>query len=67
MLPVAVPDINEGVGHPEVRVLPQSEHGEELVRRSVKVEVVAVVEVTIAGRRVGDQIAGLVDGVVVPR
>src|SRR5262249_23633851 len=55
----------ERVGDPEVRVLPLPDDEEQLVRARVAVEVVAVVEVAIAGGRLPDRHRHLVDREVV--
>jgi len=65
-VPRAAARDGEGVLHAEVRVLAHAHHDEELVARGVEVEVVAVVEVAIAGADVAHHVGGLVDGVVVP-
>ena len=59
-------DVDEGVDDAEVGVLAEPEDGEPVVVARVHVEVVPVVEVPVAGGRVGDELGGLVDGVVVP-
>ncbi len=58
-------DAEEGVLHVEVRVLAQPEDAEQVVGPPVHVEVVAVVEVAVAGADVADHLGDLVDGVVV--
>ena len=60
------PHHREGVLRPEVRVLPHAHHQEQLVARGVAVEVVAVVEVAIAGRDEPHRLGGLMDREVVP-
>ena len=55
----------ERVGRAQVRVLAEAHDQEQLVAAAVQVEVVAVVEVAIAGRDVADRLGDLVDGVVV--
>ena len=57
----------EGVLHAEVRVLPEPEDRAELAVRGVQVEVVAVVEVAVAGADVADHVGDLVQRVVVHR
>ena len=57
----AAPHARERVLHAEVRVLAQPHHHEQLVARAVQVEVVAVVEVAIAGADVADRLGDLVD------
>ena len=66
-------DRHEGVGHAQVRVLPDADHAEQLlvgavdVAGAVDVEVVAVVEVPVRGADVAHRLGDLVDGVVVER
>ena len=64
---VAVHDDHEGVRDGQVRVLAVAEDGEGVPVVLVAVEVVAVVEVAVAGGRVADRLGGLVDRIVVPR
>ena len=59
-------DGEEGIGRPEVEVLAEPEDREVVVGRRVEVEVVAVVEIAIAGGGVADVFRRLMDGVVVP-
>ena len=63
---VAALHAGEGVLGGQVRVLAQPHHHEQLVGRGVQVEVVAVVEVAVAGGDVANRLAGLVDREVVP-
>ena len=63
---VAALHAGEGVLGGQVRVLAHAHHHEQLVGRGVQVEVVAVVEVAVAGRDVAHRLAGLVDREVVP-
>jgi hypothetical protein len=58
-------DDGEGVLGAEVRVQAEAEHQEQVARAVVGVEVVAVVEVPIAGPDVADGLGHLVDRVVV--
>jgi hypothetical protein len=64
---VAPADEGEGVGDPEVGVLALSDDEEELVGARMAVEVVAVVEVAIAGADLADGGGHLVDREVVER
>ena len=66
VLRAAVAHVDERVDHAEVRVLAVAEDGEPVTRARVHVEVVAVVEVAVARRGVGDELGRLVDGIVVP-
>ena len=63
----APPDERERVLHRQVRVLAHPEDHHQLVRRRVEHEVVAVVEVPVAGGGVAHDLGGLVDRVVVQR
>ena len=56
---------DEGVGHPQVRVLAHADDGEEVVGAGVQVEVVAVVEVAVARPDMAHDVGDLVDGEVV--
>ena len=56
---------DEGVGDAQVRVLPEREHEEELAFGVVAAEVVAVVEIAVAGGRIGHRFGDLVDEVIV--
>ena len=60
-------DGGEGVGDPEVRVLTETGHQEQLVAARVQVEVVPVIEVRIVGKDVVHRIGDLVDQVLVER
>jgi hypothetical protein len=62
---VATADEGERVTDPEVRVLTLPDHEEELVRARMAVEVVAVVEVAIAGAHLPDRRGDLVDREVI--
>ena len=57
----------EGVDHAEVRVLTEAGGDEERLVAAKEVEVVAVVEVAVAGPDGGDRFGDLVDGQVVKR
>ena len=61
----AVAHVDERVDDAQVRVLPVAEDGEPLARGRVHVEVVPVVEVAVARRRVRDEFRRLMDRVVV--
>jgi hypothetical protein len=65
VLSVPQAHVDERIDDAEVRVLAHPEDGEPVVVGRVHVEVVPVVEVAIAGGRVGDELGGLVDRVVV--
>ena len=67
VLAVAMRGGGEGVGDAEVRVLPEPGGDEQLAARSEQVEVVAVVEVAIAGADDEHRLGDLVDRVVVER
>jgi hypothetical protein len=67
VLGLAVAHIDEGVDHTQVRVLAKAEDGEPLIRARMHVEVVAVVEVPIAGGGVRDELGRLMNGKIVPR
>jgi hypothetical protein len=60
-------DRDEGVRHAEIRILPHARHQEELVARGVAVEVVAVVEIPIAGEDVVEGVRGLMGEILVHR
>ena len=62
---VAAAHEREGVGDAEVRVLALPDDEEQLVGARVAVEVVAVVEVAIAGAGLADRLGDLVDREVV--
>src|SRR5262249_26967383 len=64
---VAPADARERVLHAEVRGLPDTHDQHQLVAASVQVEVVAVVEVAVAGPDVADRLRDLVERVVVHR
>ena len=66
VLLLAEADGDEGVGRAEVRVLAEPEDGHELAAGVEGVEVVAVVEVAVAGRDVGDPVGDWWTGIVVP-
>ena len=66
VVPAPAADDREGVLHREVRVLAHPHHQEQLVARTVEVEVVAIVEIAIAGSRVPDGLRHLVNRVIVP-
>jgi len=63
----AAADDGERILRPEIGVLPEPDHEKELVARAMQVEVVAVVEVPVAGGDVPDRFGDLMDGIVVPR
>ena len=67
MVLVAVPYEGEGIGDAQVRVLAHADDEEHLVTARMAVEVVAVVEVAIARRHVGDPSENWWIGVVVER
>ena len=67
VLGAAQAHVEEGVDHAEVRVLAEAEDGEPVVVARVHVEVVAVVEVAVAGGGVRNELGRLVDRVVVAR
>jgi hypothetical protein len=62
-----VGDRYERIGDAEVRVLAETRDQEQLAARGVAVEVVAVVEVAIAGEDVVERVGGLVGEVLVHR
>jgi hypothetical protein len=63
----AARDARERVLHREIRVLAEAHHHEQLAGGAVQVEVVAIVEVAIAGADVADRVGDLVNRIVVPR
>ena len=66
VLRVAQPHVDERVDHAQVRVLAEPEDGGPFGAGRVHVEVVAVVEVAIAGPRMCDELRRLMNGKVVP-
>jgi hypothetical protein len=66
VLRVAPPHVDERVDHAQVRVLAEPEDGGPLSAGRVHVEVVAVVEIAIAGPRMRDQFRCLMNRKIVP-
>jgi len=66
VLLLSPPHAGESVLDGQVRVLPHAHDHEELVARGVEVEVVAVVEIAVAGADEAHRLGGLMDGEVVP-
>ncbi len=62
----AEPHVDERVDHAQVRVLAEPENGGPLGADRVHVEVVAVVEIAIAGPRMCDELRRLMNGKIVP-
>ena len=66
VLRVAPPHVDERIDHAQVRVLAEPEYGGPLGADRVHVEVVAVVEIAIAGPRMRDQFRRLMNRKIVP-